>query len=131
AVTADVGAIQRGGTPRFRHNIRRRAARLLGSNRRSRAAGMLALGLLLLARGAFATDRWLFSPPKNPTSNAEAYELFLRGKDYQNRAWTMHDWNNEWLNAAETLFRRALALDSGFALARAQLADVLATRQFD
>ena len=131
AVAADAAAIRRGGFPGFRHGVRRRAAIFLRTPGRQRAAVLLILGAMLLASAAFVADRWLIPAPRRPTNNAEAYELYLRGKEYQERAWTMHDWNNEWLNAAETLFRRAVALDSGFALARAQLADALATRQFD
>ena len=52
-----------------------------------------------------------------PTSNAQAYEYFLRGYEYEQRAAT-----EESLRGAQSLYLRALALDSTFALARARLA---------
>ncbi len=53
--------------------------------------------------------------PAKVTANAAAYEFYLRGRDYE-RAGPVA--------VAETLYRRALALDSTFALARARLAVV-------
>jgi TolB-like protein/Flp pilus assembly protein TadD/tRNA A-37 threonylcarbamoyl transferase component Bud32 len=52
-----------------------------------------------------------------PTSNAEAYDLYLQGRDYLDRQYSGAD-----LRTAVTLFERAIALDSSFALAYANLA---------
>jgi tetratricopeptide (TPR) repeat protein len=50
---------------------------------------------------------------RRPTQNVEAYRFYLSGQVYEKRGP---------LAAAESLYRRALTLDSGFALARAHLA---------
>jgi serine/threonine protein kinase/Tfp pilus assembly protein PilF len=54
-------------------------------------------------------------PP--PTSNAQALDYFRRGRDYEQRPIS-----EVTLRSAVSLYERALALDSGFALARARLA---------
>jgi len=66
---------------------------------------------------------------RRPTRSAEAYAFFLQGREYQQRptgrgtiAIALTD---QELRAAESLYRRALAADSAFALAHAQLALVL------
>lgn len=52
-----------------------------------------------------------------PTSNARAYDYYLRGREYETRA--VSEVN---LRSAQSLYLRALASDSTFALARARLA---------
>ena len=56
---------------------------------------------------------------QRPTSNAAAYDLYLRGHEYELRIPSP-----EGQRAAETLYGQALALDSTFALARARRATV-------
>jgi tetratricopeptide (TPR) repeat protein len=51
-----------------------------------------------------------------PTTNAEAYDYYRRGREYELRATS-----EENIRSAQTLYGRALALDSLFALARARL----------
>ena len=48
-----------------------------------------------------------------PTTNADAYDFYLRGREYEQAGR---------IAVADTLYQRALALDTGFALARARLA---------
>jgi serine/threonine-protein kinase len=57
-----------------------------------------------------------------PTSNAEAYEFYLLGRDYYS-----HPTEQESLEIAQSHFERAVALDGDFALARAWLALVHST----
>jgi len=54
-----------------------------------------------------------------PTANAQAYDLYLQGHSYYQRDYSEHN-----LKSAETLLRQAIELDSGFALAWAELAQV-------
>ena len=57
-----------------------------------------------------------------PTANADAYVLYLRARDYQTRPNTLlQDYQT-----AEHLYRQAIVLDPGFALAHARLSAVLA-----
>ena len=55
-----------------------------------------------------------------PTENLQAYDLFLRGRSYARRL-TRHD-----LEFALQMFQNAVALDSGFALAHAAIANACA-----
>lgn len=55
-----------------------------------------------------------------PTSNPEAYRLYLQGRAYHTRP----GWEREKWDAAQQLYERALALDPEFALARAALSEV-------
>ena len=55
-----------------------------------------------------------------PTSNAEAYRLYLRGREYQARPGDLR----QNLEPAQQLFERALGLDPKFALAHAALSQV-------
>lgn len=50
---------------------------------------------------------------KNPTDNLAAYDLFLKGSDL------MHEGPNQSLEKAIVFFKKAIALDNGFALAHA------------
>jgi len=92
-----------------------------------RLAGVGAVGLLLVVAagvaarqvvrdraGAPAVERSVAAPP---TSNAQAHDYYLRGHEYERRARSEDN-----LRSAQSLYRRALALDSSFALARARLA---------
>jgi len=56
------------------------------------------------------------------TRNVRAYEYYLRGRQL------FHQWRKESWNAAEDMFRRAIALDPDYALAYTGLADSSATR---
>ncbi|MEO7725510.1 MAG: hypothetical protein ABIU29_12635, partial [Chthoniobacterales bacterium] len=57
-----------------------------------------------------------------PTENSEAYVLYLRGREYQNRPSSLLE-DDE---TAVHLYRQALALDPNFALAHARLSATLA-----
>jgi TolB-like protein len=55
-----------------------------------------------------------------PTADAEAYRLYLQGREYRQRpGWVRQNWE-----IAQQLFERALELDSEFALAYAALSEV-------
>jgi serine/threonine-protein kinase len=56
----------------------------------------------------------------SPTPNAEAYRLYLQGREY----WTRPGFVRENFDAAQQLYERALALDPNFALAHAALSEV-------
>jgi TolB-like protein/Flp pilus assembly protein TadD len=53
---------------------------------------------------------------ERPTQNTEAYDFYLRGIEYANRGFGQEDIHN-----SIQMFRRAIALDSGFAQAWARL----------
>jgi serine/threonine-protein kinase len=55
-----------------------------------------------------------------PTANAEAYRLYLQGREYNVRPGYLR----QNLEVAQRLYERALALDPGFALAHAVLSEV-------
>ena len=117
-VAADIAAIQRGATPTFRRAIPNRASVWLRTrSRRVKAAvAVLAVGIVLAAPAVARLARPLLLG--RPTRNADAYEFYLRGREYERTGP---------VGVADTLYRRALALDSGFALARARLALVQMT----
>ena len=56
---------------------------------------------------------------RRPTENAEAYAYYLRGTDYMVGSWG----EVQRLRIAREMFDRAIALDSGFALAFARLSE--------
>lgn len=100
-----------------------------GPRRAGVASGVLAVAAVVavVATGALAA-RWLrrdaadspaaaSSVTPRPTTSAQAYDYYRRGLDYERRAAT-----EENLRSARSLYLRALALDSTFALARARLA---------
>ncbi len=62
----------------------------------------------------------LASPTAAPTSNLEAYDSYLRGRDYLHRAFELN--SAEQAKFAIGMFDDALELDAGFAVARAQRA---------
>jgi len=55
-----------------------------------------------------------------PTANAEAYRLYVQGRDYSYRP----GYVRQNLEIAQQLFERALGLDPGFALAHVELSEV-------
>jgi serine/threonine protein kinase/tetratricopeptide (TPR) repeat protein len=70
---------------------------------------------------ASALDVTLLEPEKQsitgkPTDNLEAYEYYLRGKDYFNRSWAEKDFG-----IAIEMYEKAVELDQTFALAYANL----------
>jgi TolB-like protein/Tfp pilus assembly protein PilF len=71
-------------------------------------AGAMNVALAPPERQALAT---------RPTANSQAYDLYLQGRDYLNRPYSGPD-----LRTAASLFEQAIALDSNFALAYANLA---------
>jgi serine/threonine-protein kinase len=81
------------------------------SNIAQMIAGALATSLTDAERGAMA---------RSPTTDPEAYELYLQGRDYMLRA----GYRRDNFTAAETLYGRAAAIDPGFALVRAELSRV-------
>ncbi len=117
-VAVDLDAIQRGATPRFRRGIASRASRWLRTRPRrvNVALAVFAVGTVRAGAAVAQLARPLLLG--KPTRNSDAYEFYLRGREYE-RTGPMA--------AADTLYRRALALDSGFALARARLAIVQIT----
>jgi serine/threonine protein kinase/tetratricopeptide (TPR) repeat protein len=62
---------------------------------------------------------------KIPTQSVRAYEYYLRGRQL------FHQRRPETLDAAEDMYRRAIALDPDYALAYAGLADCSASRFFE
>lgn len=54
-----------------------------------------------------------------PTENLEAYDYYLRGRDYANRSYAEED-----LVRAEQMYQKAIELDPSFALAHANLSQV-------
>lgn len=123
-VSTDLAAIERGEIPRNRHNVALRSARVLirFPRRRAISAALLLTATALTALGVVQ----LTKPAKDqrnaklPTSNLEAYELYLRARDVQVRSYG----SAGGLAAAESLFKRALTLDPRFALAHARLASL-------
>jgi serine/threonine-protein kinase len=72
------------------------------------------------AVGATLTEQQAGAIAAAPTANAEAYRLYLQGREYLLRPGYLRQ-NYE---SAQLLFERALALDPGFALAHAALSEV-------
>jgi serine/threonine-protein kinase len=57
---------------------------------------------------------------RKPTQNTEAYDLYLRGREYELRP----GYGPREMHVAEQMYRKAIELDPSFALARARLAVV-------
>jgi TolB-like protein/tetratricopeptide (TPR) repeat protein len=75
---------------------------------------------IVAAVGAALTSAEQGRLQAEPTANAEAYRLYLQGREYWNRpGWLLQD-----RETAQRLFERALALDPDFALAHATLSQV-------
>ena len=75
---------------------------------------------IVAAVGARLTEDERRGMAKAPTTNAQAYHLYLQGWDYFRRP---GGFRQNW-QAAQALLERAVAADSGFALARAALSQV-------
>ena len=56
---------------------------------------------------------------QKPTDNLEAYDYYLRGKDYHNRGYIEDNFR-----IAEQMFEKAIELDSNFAIAMTRLAQI-------
>jgi serine/threonine protein kinase len=123
-VSLDLAAIERGETPRPRKSLARRSVRLLvRSTRRPLVRALFLLTIVSLAALGVARLTRSENDQRNariPTSNLEAYELYLRGRDLQVRSYS----SAGGLAAAESLFKRALTLDPKFALVHARLASL-------
>lgn len=75
---------------------------------------------IVAAVGAALTNAERLSLARAPTANAEAFLLYVQGREYVTRAGqARHNYET-----AQPLFERALDLDSTFALARAALSEV-------
>lgn len=112
-VAADLDAIARGATATFRRPVAQRTALWLRTRPRRVKAGLAVGALAVMA--SFAAGTGMLAQNK-PTENAQAYQFYLRGRQYE---------ETNRMADADTLYKRALALDPGFALARARLALVL------
>ena len=76
-----------------------------------RIAGMIADSLRLQLTGVERAGL-----ARQPTTSAAAYELYLRGRRFENRAVPLGAREGKaWLDSALTYARQAIALDSGFA----------------
>ncbi|MFL5617285.1 MAG: protein kinase domain-containing protein [Gemmatimonadaceae bacterium] len=114
-LATDLAALHAGGRAAHRPPLAGRATRWARRHRAGLAVvAMLAIALIGVA--AVTAPRWS-SAVERPTGNAEAYAFYLRGREYEQRGPQV---------AAESLYRRALALDSEFAMARARLAIIYA-----
>jgi tetratricopeptide (TPR) repeat protein len=100
----DIALIDQGRAPR------RRAVDM--RHRRTALAAAL-LAILVLVPAAFIVPDRL---QPRPTDNDAAYQFYLRADQYETTGR---------VEVADTLFRRAIALDPGFALARGRLAALL------
>lgn len=72
---------------------------------------------IVIAVGAALKDDERRAMAKAPTANPQAYQLYLQGRSYMARPGSLR----QNYDAAQQLFERAVALDTGFALARAEL----------
>ena len=111
-LAADLTALHAGGKAAHRPPLRGRALRWAYRRR----TDLVAIAIVLLVVIGIAVPRWS-AAVRRPTSSPDAYALYLQGRQYEQSGPQV---------AAESLYRRALALDSGFALARARLAIVYA-----
>ncbi len=73
---------------------------------------------------ATLTPKELQQIENKSTSNLEAYSYYLRGREYY------HDYTEQNNERAAELFRKALELDSNYALAYAGLADALVWKRY-
>ncbi|HUL70958.1 MAG TPA: protein kinase [Gemmatimonadales bacterium] len=72
---------------------------------------------IVAAVGAALTGAEQGSLAAAPTANAEAYRLYLQGREYETRPGALQ----QNLQIAQRFYERALALDQGFSVARAAL----------
>ena len=75
---------------------------------------------IVVAVGAALTSTEQGRLTAAPTANAEAYRLYLQGREY----WTRPGYDRQDRETAQQLYERALALDPDFALAHAALSQV-------
>ena len=120
---ADIRAIELGEVPQSLPGFTRRLPRLLGNLvTRTRAIAAIAVTLVLISGLAILSrSRDDSSSSALPTSSVQAYDLYLRARYFHMRPGSLSS-----LAAAETLYKRALALDPGFALGYAGLATLYA-----
>ena len=113
-VAADLESIRRGATPALRGHVpsHRSAWPRTRSKGVATVLSIVAVGVMVSMAAAKVLTPAL---PRKLTANDAAYEFYLRGREYENTGRVA---------VAETLYSRALALDSTFALARARLAVV-------
>ena len=109
----DLDGIAAGRAPTFRAAP---TSRLIAWSRRRRVPLVFGAAVVVTALLVGTVPR-LSARVSRPTANAEAFDFYRRGRDYE-RLGTMV--------SAESLYLRALALDTSFALARARLAIVYA-----
>ena len=112
-LAADLESMQRGASPSFQPPLPSRAVAWV---RKRRTPLLLAIVALIAAVSAALAPR-LVAAFNKPTRNDTANRFYLRGREYE---------VNGPMSAAESLYKRAIALDSGFALAHARLAIVYA-----
>jgi serine/threonine protein kinase/Flp pilus assembly protein TadD len=109
----DLEAVRRGASPSFQAP---RLSRTVVWMKKRRTIGLIA-GVALIAGFAATFGPRFVEALNKPTDNPEAYQFYLRGREYE---------VSGPMSAAESLYNRAIALDSGFALAHARLAIVYA-----
>ena len=112
-LAADLDAIRRGALPSFRAPALPRGVAWI---RKRRTPIMLAAVAVIAALAVSLAPRFAAAFNK-PTENATAYQFYLRGREYEAMGPKA---------PAESLYKKAIALDSGFALAHARLAIVYA-----
>lgn len=112
-VASDIASVRRGQRPAYKVPFFRLATSWARKRRVS-----LSLGSFIFLTVVIAAGIPRFSAAINkPTNNPEAYRFFLAGQDYERRGPKA---------TAESLYLKALELDTAFALARARLAVVYA-----
>jgi serine/threonine protein kinase/cytochrome c-type biogenesis protein CcmH/NrfG len=110
---ADLDAMLRGASPSFQPALPSRAISWM---RKQRTTLSLAAVASIAIAAALVAPRVAASFSK-PTNNAEAYQHYIRGREYE---------VSGPMSAAESLYQKAITLDSAFALAHARLAIVYA-----
>ncbi len=114
-VTTDICAIQRGAMPAISHNVANLSRAWWRNHKRRAGVAFFALATGMIFVGTTNPELFAHLLASKPTGNQKAYEFYLRGRDYE---------RNGPLAGADSLYRRALALDKDFALPRARLAVV-------
>ena len=115
-VLGDIDDVARGLAPAFRPAF---GPRVMAWTRRRRLP--LTIGAVVAATGGMVAGvPRLQARLSKPTSNEQAYDFYQRAREYERFGSPA---------AAESLYLRAIALDSSFALARARLAIVYAECQ--
>ena len=114
-VAADLDAVRRGARPVAARRVSRHAWTWLRAraHRVGPMRSVVAVGIMVSMAGAARVLTPRLS--SKPTASTAAYEFYLRAREYE---------RNGRPALADTLYRRALALDSTFALVHARLAIV-------